>query len=407
MRSNLIRFAVATCRVLLLAAAPDTVRADVVTDWNLTALSASEAVSPQGTNRALAITHAAVFDAVNAITRTHKPYLIQLPAPADSSEEAAAAGAAHEVLVWLYPNQAATLDAALKTSLDKLPDGPAKDHGVATGRQVAQKYIAARANDGADRKVSYTPGSGAGQWRPTPPAYQPFATVVWGEVKPFVLTSPTELEAPGPLRLDSPQYAMDIAEVRRIGGRDSKERSADQTAAAIFSLIKGSELWNAAARAAVAGRGSTVIQNARVFAMLNMSLMDATVAAWAIKKQHPLWRPITAIREAAVNPDPKWEPLLITPAHPDYVSGHCVTSGAAARTLTLLLGNDGVEFSATFGGSLGLTRTFKGFAQAAREVEDARVWAGIHTRTADEHGTVLGHQIAELTVQRVMTPVAH
>jgi hypothetical protein len=406
MRANSLRLIlVATWMLPLLVAAPGSVRADVVIDWNLTALSVSESTPPQGTNRALAIMHAAVFDAVNAVTRTHKPYLIQPPALPDTSEEAAAAAAAHGVLAWLYPTQLPMLDRALKISLDKLPSGLAKDNGVALGLQVAEKYIAVRAGDGADRKASYTPGSGAGQWRPTPPAYQPFATAFWADVKPFVLTSPTELAAPGPLPLDSPQYAAEIAEVRRIGARDSKERTADQTAAAIFSLIKSGELWNAAARAAAAAQGASVIQNARVFALLNMSMIDANIAGWTIKKQHPLWRPITAIREAAVNPDPKWEPLLITPPHPDYLSGHCITSGAAARVLALLFGNDGVEFSATFGGNLGLTRTFKGFAAAAKEVEDARVWAGIHTRTADEHGTLLGRQIAELAVQRVMRPV--
>jgi hypothetical protein len=212
--------------------------------------------------------------------------------------------------------------------------------------------------------------------------------------------------APGPLPLDSAQYAKEIDEVRRIGARDSKERTADQTAAAIFSLIKPSELWSSAARAAAAAQGTSTIENARIFALMSMAQMDATIAGWAIKKQYPLWRPITAIREAAVNPDPNWEPLLITPSHPDYVSGHCINSGAAARALTLLFGNDGVKFSATFGGGFGLTRSFTGFAAAEKEIGDARVWAGIHTRTADYHGGMVGHEIAELTVQRVMRPLS-
>ncbi|MGH2398251.1 MAG: vanadium-dependent haloperoxidase [bacterium] len=339
-------------------------------------------------------------------SREATPYLIQPQAPAGTSQHAAAAVAAYGVLVWLYPSQKARLDEALKTSLGKLPDGAAKDNGVAVGRHVAEKYVAVRTRDGADRKVDYIPGTAAGKWRATSPAMQPFVSVVWAEVTPFVLKSPTEVAAPGPLPLDSAQYAKDIDEVRRVGARDSKERTADQTAAAIFSLMKSSDLWSAAARAAAAAQGTSVIDNARIFALMHMAMMDATIAGWAIKKLYRLWRPIMAIREATVNPDPNWEPLLITPSHPDYVSGHCIIAGAAARTLTLLFGTDGVKFSATFGGGFGLTRNFTGFAAAEKEIEDARVWPGIHTRTADEHGTRVGHQIAELTVQRVMRPLS-
>jgi hypothetical protein len=400
-----MRVAFSRVIAITLALGLGTAWADVVTDWNVTAIAASEPVSVQGTNRVLAITHAAMFDAINAVTHSHTPYLIQPQAPADTSKEAAAAAAAQGVLAWLSPNQRQMLEGALKTSLDKLPDGPAKDNGVALGRQVAEKYIAVRTGDGVDRKTNYTPGTDAGQWRPAPPAYQPFVSAYWAEVTPFVLKSPTELAVPEPLRLDSSQYAKEIDEVRRIGARHSKERTADQTAAAIFSLIKASELWNTAARAAVAAQGTNVIENARIFALMNMAMMDATIAGWAIKKQYPLWRPITAIREAAVNPDPNWEPLLETPSHPDYVSGHCITAGAAAGTLALLLGNDGVRFSATYGGGFGLTRSYAGFAATEKEIANARVWAGIHTRTADERGGMLGHRIAELTVQRVMRPV--
>jgi len=139
---------------------------------------------------------------------------------------------------------------------------------------------------------------------------------------------------------------------------------------------------------------------------MSLATMDATIAGWAIKKQHPLWRPITAIREARANADPNWEPLLVTPPHPDYVSGHCITSGASSRVLAMLFGNDGVRFSATYGGGFGLTRSYSGFTHAEKEIEDARVWAGIHTRSADVDGGIVGHKIAELVVQRAMTPLA-
>jgi hypothetical protein len=145
-------------------------------------------------------------------------------------------------------------------------------------------------------------------------------------------------------------------------------------------------------------------ENARIFAIINMAALDAVIAGWEVKRKAGTWRPLTAIRAARSNADPTWEPLINTPPHPDYVSGHSVTSGAWSRSLQLLFGNDGVPFSATaFNGAL--TRHFTGFSQAATEIENARIWAGIHTRTADEHGTALGRQVAELAVQRAMKKI--
>jgi hypothetical protein len=380
--------------------------ADVITDWNTTTLITTLAEPPQSEWRVMSMTHGAMFDAVNAITRTHAAYLIQPKAAQGSSIEAAAASAAHGVLIALYPAQKAQLDDALKASLAKLPDGGGKDGGVAVGREVAEKYVVARTNDGAHRQVAYNPGNARGQWRPTPPAMAPFSSVFWADVTPFVLKSATEVVAPGPLPLDSAQYTKDIDEVRKMGARNSTIRTADQTSAAIFSLIKGAPLWSNAARAAAVAKGTTVPENARIFALLSMATTDAVVTGWSIKRQFPLWRPITAIREATANADPNWEPLLVTPNHPDYLSGHCITSGASARMLALLFGGDGAKFSATFGGPFGVTRSWSGFAQAEQEIVDARVWAGIHTRTADEHSGTAGHQIAEIVFARAMRPIA-
>jgi hypothetical protein len=376
--------------------------ADVVTDWNVTGMDASAQTNVLVQSRALAITHAAVFDAVNVIAGKYKAYLAEVKAPAGASQEAAAAASAHAVLSWLLPAQKGMLDAALTSSLAKMPDGAAKEDGVAVGKQVAAKYIAMRGEDGSARKMDYMPGESPGQWRPTPPAYAPMGAPQWAEVVPFVLKSPTELVAKGPPALDSAQFARDLDKVRRLGARDSGERTADQTAAAIFWVINPTVPWNAAARATAAAKGPSVIDNARIFALMNMAGADAYIASWAIKKQYGFWRPVTAIRAAAQNPDPNWEPLLNTPAHPDYVSGHCIYTGAAARALQQLFGDNGVTFSATFGGPNGITRSYPGFAQAEKEVEEARVWGGIHFPTANEDGIALGHQIADLAVQRHM-----
>jgi hypothetical protein len=221
-----------------------------------------------------------------------------------------------------------------------------------------------------------------------------------------VLTVLTELSVKGPPALESAQFAADIDEVRRLGGRNSTERTADQTAAAIFWEINTPVPWNAAARAAAAAKGTSLIENARIFALMNIAGADALIASWAIKQQYGFWRPVTAIRAAAANPNPHWEPLLKTPAHPEYVSAHCAYAGAAARVLRRLFGDDGVKIGVTSRRSREITRSYSGFPQIVKEVEDARIWGGIHFRTSDEHGTALGHQIADLAVQRYMLPVA-
>lgn len=380
--------------------------ADVITDWNVTALAATEPLSPQAEYRVLAMTHAAMFDAVNAITRSHTPFIVQLQAPPESSVEAAAASAAHGVLLGLLPARKAALDSALSATLAKTPDAAARDAGSAIGREVAEKVLAARSGDGADRKPDYAPQSGVGKWQPAPPHKLPFATVIWADVKPWVLRSGSEVQAPGPLALDSAQYAREIDEVRRLGARYSKERSADQTAAAVFSLIKPGTLWASAARAAADAKGTSVIENARTFALMNVAAADATITGWAIKRQYPLWRPIAAIRQSVKDADPSWESLLNTPPHPDYVSGHCINSGAQAQVLRAAFNGEGVPFTAIYGSAgSGMTRSFSGFTQAEKEIGNARVWGGIHTRTADEHGEIVGHKVAELVMQRAMQPL--
>jgi hypothetical protein len=379
--------------------------ADVVTDWNVIALGATAQTNSAAESRALAIVHAAMFDAVNSIERGYTPYLADVKAAAGSSASVAAAVAAHDTLAWLFPAQRAGFESALAAELAKAADASARDAGADVGKQVAERYIARRGGDGVARKVDYAPSSGAGHWQPTPPGNGAMVLAQRGSIAPFVLKSAGELDVAGPPALDSEQYARELLEVRRLGARHSRERSADQTAAAIFWVVNTGVPWNAAARAALAARGSSLIDNARSFALMNMATADAYIAAFALKSRYGFWRPITAIRNAAVDADPNWEPLLNTPAHPDYVSGHCIYSGAAAQTLRELLGNDGVPFAATFGGPNGITRKYSGLADALKEVEAARVWGGIHFATANAHGVELGQRIGRLAVQRHLRPL--
>ena len=228
---------------LLLAAAfalitlvATTARADVVAEWNVIALQVTESNPPGGafSPRALAITHAAIHDAVNAVERRYEPYAIDVRAPSGASVDAAAASAAHTVLTALYPTQQALLDNALKSSLAKIPDGTSKNDGVTIGRDVAQRLVDLRKNDGSADNIAFTPKGTLGAWQPTPPEFQALSIARWPKVKPFVLKSADQFEVAPPPSLGSAKYAKDLAEVKRLGGIDSKERNADQTAVAIY-----------------------------------------------------------------------------------------------------------------------------------------------------------------------------
>lgn len=384
--------------------------ADVVTDWNVVAINATPGPSlPQ--TRTLAIMHAAVFDAVNSIERRFTSYAVDLTAPAGASPEAAAAAAAHGVLIKLVPAQQPTLDAALATTLAKLPDNQAKQDGIRVGKQAAEKMVELRRADGHDAKIAYTPASSPGAWQSTPPGFLPAAAPQWGAQRPFVLKSALQFQPKGMPAITSAEFARDINEVRAVGGAGNTTRTADQTAAAIFWTTQPTGPWHAAARTAAETKGNRLIDNARLFALLSLSTADAYIAGWAIKYRDNTLRPVTAIRTGdkldnpAITPDPNWESLLVTPNHPDYVSGHCIFSGAAEKVLQSLSGGDSIKVSVTYPQPFGVTRHYTSLSQMAKEVQDARVWGGIHTRTADEHATTLGRSIGEYAVTNFLRPL--
>lgn len=386
---------------------------NVVIDWNQTAIKVTQAASAPSTEqyRALAITHAAIFDAVNAIDHRYTTYAVDLKAPTGASLEAAVAAAGHGVLTHLYPAQQADIDKALAATLEKLPEGQAKVDGINVGKQVAEKLVALRSQDGSDAKVDYQPGTGIGVWQPTPPTFAPALAPHWGKVKPFTFTSLSQFKILDPPAVNSAAYIKDLNEVKSIGAKNSAVRTADQTAAAIFWTISTPVLWNEVARAAATAKGNTITDNARLFALLNMAGSDGYVAGYAVKYKYKLWRPVTAIRNAdaignsALSADPNWEPLLITPAHPDYISGHCVSSDAPKRVLQRFFGNDTVKVSVTHPPNVGVTRSYTSFSQIAKEVGNARVWGGIHTRTADIQGGALGTQIGDYAFEHFLRPI--
>ncbi len=385
--------------------------ADVVTDWNITALNAT-AVPANSIlqSRVLAIVHGAIYDAARAIDAKGPAYAVELKAPAGTSVEAAVAAAAHGTLTRLAPAQRQALDAALSASLSRTVDGPAKSDGIDLGERIAERSVALRGSDQSDTKVSFTPKPGPGLYQATLPHSMPAILPHWGSVVPFVLRGRSGLEFKGPPAITSVEFARDFEEVKSAGARDSATRTADQTAAAVFWTVQTAVPWHAAARAASAAKGLSVLENAKLFAILSMATADSQIVAFDEKYRTPHWRPITAIRAAAslniasLQGDPGWEPLLGTPPHPEYPSAHAIFSGAAEAVLTKFFGSDAVQVSVTFPPLFGITRTYGRFSQITEEVDNARVWGGIHFRCADTDGSAVGRKIGEIALRDFPRP---
>ena len=398
--------------IALLSALP-AAHADTIRDWNLiTAKTLQAGKTGAGLNqsRAYAMVHGAMFDAVNAIERRYHSYAADLKAPTGASPHAAAAAAAHTVLVELYPPQKEVLDAALAASLAKVQDGQAKADGVEVGKAAAEKMLALRRNDKMSEKPSYTPKTGLGAFQ-LPANTNPVGRH-WGSVTPFVLKSIQDFRFPGPPALTSTRYAQDFNEVKAIGAKNSKERTAEQTAIAILWEPPGTISYNAMLRALPELKQKSIAEQAWVFAVLNMAGSDALIVGWRDKYLLLFWRPETAIRNAdsdgndATTADTTWEGLRSPfPAHPEYPSGHALFTGAAEVVLRHFFGTDRMVLTVT-NPDANITRTFTSFSEIAKSVEDARVWAGIYFRSADIDGTEMGRRIAEYALKNSMRPIA-
>ncbi len=332
--------------------------ADMVLQWNDILRDAVRTAGTPATcgSRIMAITQAAVYDSVNALDRTHEVYLVDALAHPQASREAAVAAAAHRALVTFYPAQAAALDAKLTASLATIPDGKAEDDGVALGRSVADQILALRQNDGSGVVLPpYLGGTEPGEWRPTPPANSPGLAPHWPDVTPFAMTSGDQFRPAAPPALDSAEYTAAFNEVKELGSATSATRTADQTAMAQFwnnGAAPGSPgHLNLLAQIVAEQQGNTLEENARLFAALNIAMADAVISCWDAKYEYNFWRPVTGIREAADdgNPDTAadaaWTPLISTPAHPSYISGHSTVSGAAAAVLADFFGTDNISFT--------------------------------------------------------------
>jgi PAP2 superfamily protein len=389
---------------------------DQVIQWNRILLGILRTPGAQPTTihatRSMAIMHAAVYDAVNATVKTpHADYLVHLRAPRHSSAAAAAAAAAHGVLVQLYPSQAAMLDADLAASLAQLPDGPAKDQGVQVGETAAKRILALRGNDGsAVAPIPFTPGTNPGDYQLTPPGFVQPVFTQWPFVTPFTLRSAHQFRPAPPPALTSPTYTNAFDEVKELGAVGSTTRTADQTQIARFWAAPIQNYWNEIAQTVSLAHGTGLAQNARLFALLDLTLADSVIAFYDAKYTYRRWRPVTAIRAAdsdgnpATVADPNWTPLANTALDPSYPGAHSVVSAAGAAVLSSFFGSDDDSFTVSSEVLPGVQRSFTSFTGAAEEAGLSRIYAGQHFRIDHVAGQKLGRQVAGYVLQHFLLP---
>ena len=388
--------------------APATANADVVTSWDRTMVAAldTSGTPPPPAMRAAAIVQASVFDAVNGIARRYTPVHVPPAAPPGASRAAAAAGAAHEALVALFPTQQATFDQRLAETLAQISDddggGQSIASGLAWGKTVADQILAWRATDGFTAVLPpYVPVATAGRWQPAPPGFAGPLFRQFATMTPWALSSPSQFLPAGPPPLSSARYAQDFNEVKALGSSTSTLRTAYQTETARFwNGDTPAAIWNRVADDLAERHDASLLANARVLALMNIALADGVIAIWNAKNTFDTWRPITAIQQAGTdgNPDTTadsaWAPLIPTPAFQEYPAGHPGVSNAGASVLAHFYGND-TTFTATSFGLPGVEHSFTSFSSALAEVENARVWGGIHFRFACDTAVGMGAAVAE------------
>lgn len=398
LKTNLAIWIASTCLSVLLTSPASS---DVIMDWN--AKAEAIGVEKQLVNvpnaRGQAMLHVAMFEAVNAIERRYAPYKLNLESDRTASKEAAAASAAHGILLNLYPDQKPDLDTALAASLSGIAETEAKAKGIELGRKAAAGIIALRVNDGSDAQESYRPHGKPGAYVPTALPIESTS----GALKPFVMTMGSQFRPKPPPALDSEIWTKDLNEIREIGGRTSAKRSDEQTNIARFWFLTGPRTYNPIVRQLALAKKMDLVDCARLYALSSMTAIDAFIAVFEAKYAYNLWRPITAIRNADLTANPatpreaSWTPVGVTPMHPEYPCAHCIVAAAISTVLQGAVGNE-VDISLTSSTASGATRKWTRLQDYSDEVSNARIYAGFHYRFSTEVGKDMGRKIGELTV---------
>ena len=405
--------------------------ADFVIDWNNVAIDVLRAdrtkAGPGWSSRALAITHGAIFDAANGFARTYGSIEFNAAAPHGANMDAAIAAAAHGVLTALYPDQRAFLDQKLQQSLGEVPNGNGERKGLQYGSKSAEKWLRERRNDHSADVVPYTINPAAGHWSPDP--MNPAQTALgpgWGFVEPFAVRSGDQFLPPPVPALTSAQYTQSFDEVKSLGEKNSTTRTPDQTEIGIFWAYDrpgtGTPpvLYNQVTQVIADNHDNTPLENARLFALVNIAQADAGITSWDCKYKDDFWRPITAIRRGGEdgNPDTagqaNWVPLGapgngstipdFTPPFPAYVSGHATFGAAAFQAIARFYGTDQMSFTLHSDELPGVTRSYTSLSQASAENGRSRIYLGIHWNFDDVQGRALGAQVGDWTFDHIARP---
>ena len=422
------RFSIAgalVCASLAVAASPSygaeptTGSTNPVIQWNKTLLTLLRTPGAQAptihSTRSYALLHAAIYDAVNSIDGSYHAYRVHIEhVSPHASQDAAAAEAAHDVLVALYPAFQSTLDGQLDQSLEQVPDGPDKGEGISVGRAVAGAVIALRSNDGSGATpIPFVFDNGAGHYQSTPPNFpaQPVLTH-WPQVRPFVLHRADQFRPGPPPALTSREYSEVFNEVAAVGIANSTAATPDQALTGKFWNGAIQNYWNEIAQAAAQSTHLTTAQSARLFALLDLTFADSAIAFYDAKYTYKFWRPVTAIRAAGTdgNPqtaaDPGWLPAAgNTPADPSYPGAHAVISAAGASVLRAFFHRNLFHLTVTSEVLPGVQRTFDSFAAAEQEASLSRIFAGVHFRSDEKTGEQLGRSVAEFVLEHALTPL--
>ena len=396
----------------LSVAAPPTAVAEpaadpaVITTWNAVAVNVIAVDAGKANAEAflwLAFTHAAMYNAVVGITERYEPYKWDPYTPQGASPEAAAATAAFHVLLNYFPASQARLDDAYEDSLAGIPDGQAKLRGIRFGERAAERLITLRTDDGRGADVQFTEPPAPGVWRPTPPTLTPFFDPWLAKMRPLLLRSNSQFRPGPPPALTSGTYTKDFKEVKRLGSLEDSERTPWQTQTALFFSDVAVGPLQAGLRDLVTRHHMDISESARLFAATDTSIADAIGVSWDSKLHFGFWRPITAIQLADTDGNPHtakdadWMPLITTPPYPDYTSGLTAVMGAASRALTRVLGTARIDLNIT-SVAAGVTRHYEWAGKLNRQAVNARVWSGIHFRTADVLGNEQGKKVGDFAL---------
>jgi hypothetical protein len=386
----------------------------VISDWNaiaVTTLAGDTTKQPVEDILYMGFVQAAVYNAVVGVDGRYAPYRFHARAPRGASAQAAAVAAAHQVLVTYVPSAQAILDADYAASLAQIPDGMAKTQGIAFGARAADHLIRQRARDGRNADIQFTQPPAPGVWRPTPPLFLPMSAPWLAFVTPLLVHSATQFAPTPPPALTSARYTRDFNEVKALGSLNSTQRTADQTATALF--FSGSPLvqYNAALRDQVSVRHLDIADAARMFAAVDMSVADAIITVWHAKYIYGFWRPITAINLAdtdgnpATSPDPNWVPLVATPNYPEYPSGYNAFTSTVSHSVENVFGTRHLQMTLISTAVPGAQRFYDSGGALRQDVVNARIWLGFHFRTADTASRKIGRQVAAWTIDHYFQPV--